>query len=358
MTIDATAQALVADEAMPQAADTDPTEANTEPSEDDIYSEAFDRLNGDGVDDDEPDADEKAEEGADGETADQPKDDADQDEGEGEGEPVPTDMPAVLKDKWKDIPEDARKGLTDWVRTQNEKATQLGREVSAIKPIRDSLVEMATEFPALHQMTPQQVMREMGELARVSQAFNDNPVNALMGLVQQHGLQEALSAALQGQQPGQSAQHVTALQNEIRQLKGQLERVGDPQALRSQFESWQTETSTVKSVQEFAGQAEHWAQVEDQMPRYIKAVQAIADDGTPPGQILSDAYEMAVQKHGLAKAKAVPAGDEPALQPDPERAKAAMKAKSVNVNGGKTGKQRELTEDEILSQTYDRLTKS
>jgi hypothetical protein len=328
MEIDATAQALVADEALPDAT----------PTQDDELSSAYDRLT--------------AEEPVQDETANQP------DIAEAEPAPVevavPTDIPSALKAHWGTLPEDARTAIVSSQREMASKVAQMGRETAAMRPVRDALTGFVKDYPSLAEMTPAQFLDELKPLAQANQAFNDDPVKAVMGLIKQHGLESAVGSALQGQ-PGDTGNTV-ALKNEIKQLKGHIERLSDPNALRENFDTWSAEKSAVSQVQEFAKTAEHWGDVETHMPHFIPISKAKLGDSASAQDVLADAYKLAVSYYvPKAQDQAAQAAE---TQPDPERAKAALAAKSVNVNGAKTGKARDLTQDEIMSQTYDRLMRS
>ena len=73
--------------------------------------------------------------------------------------------------------------------------------------------------------------------------------------------------------------------------------------------------------------------------------------------ILKAAYDAAVSRlvPEASKAQVEDASATDAEQPDPEKTKAALKAKSVNVKSTPNGKQRVLSEDEALAATWDRL---
>ena len=330
MQIDATAQALVADEATPL--DIEP-ETTTE-SEDDVLSAAFDRISAD----EEPEepteavAEEKAEEPAEDDTP-------------------PPDIPFEIKQNWANIPSEARDAFIRTQRDMAQKLSEQGRVQQGLAPIQDTLVQAAKDNPSLAAMTPKQIADEMLSLAKISQSFNENPVRAKLGLIDQHNMRPQLQAALGGNpQQQQSSQYVAGLQNEIRQLKMQL----DPSNLRSQFDNWMGEATVTSSIQEFAAQAEHWPAVEEHLVTTIPVARAKLGEGASETDVLTAAYELAVSTFvPEAKAKGQ-AAVEAAIVPDPARAKAAVKAKSVNVSGSTTGKTRELSEDEKLAQVYDR----
>jgi hypothetical protein len=109
----------------------------------------------------------------------------------------------------------------------------------------------------------------------------------------------------------------------------------------------------VAEVTEYAAAKEHWAEVEEDLPAFIAAVQRVSPNASHK-DVLDRAYDLALQtKRPDLKAPAK-AAVEAAPQPDPERAKAAIEAKSVNVTGRTAGKPRELTEEEAYEAAWTR----
>lgn len=338
MEIEAAAQAL-AGEAMP-------TEEATETTTEDLGA-AYDRAMGAG----EPEAVEEAapevvDEGA-TEPAETPAEPADE---------APTDLPYAVKQKWAEIPKDARDAVVTSQREMSRKLSEATKVAQGLNPIRDSLVRAAGEIPNLAGMRPEQVATEIFELAKISHQFSEKPVETLLGLAKQHGIEPQLRQIFSGQQPTQDTQLVAQLQSEIRGLKGQLSQYVNPEYLREQISTFTRQERVLSEVDAFASQQDHWSDVEQHMPTLIEAVKA-KDPGAPAKDVLAGAYELALQLYlPQAKAQAEAAGEAtPAA--DPERTEAALKAKSVNVTSRPSGKTRELTEREKLEAVYDRASK-
>lgn len=304
---------------------------------DDDLSAAYDRLTG------EP-------------APEQPKPDAEPEPEQAEPDPVPTDIPVALQKHWAKMDPEAREAIVTSQREMSRKLSEMGRVASGLEPIKSVLVKAAQELPALSAMRPDQVAQEVMQLAKISQQFSEKPIETLIGLAQQHGMVDALRQALGGQP--QEAQHAAALQNEIRALKQQLSRVVDPAFFREQVSAATQQERVMGDVQAFAQAAEHWADVESHIPKVIPLVRDRLGESASAKDVLSQAYDLALQIYmPEAKAKAKAAADEAALTPDPDRAKAALKAKSVNVTGQPGGAGRALTEDEALGAVYDRVTR-
>lgn len=271
-------------------------------------------------------------------------------------EEAPTDLPFAVKQNWADIPKEAREAVLTSQREMSRKLSEATKVAQGLNPIRDSLVRAAQEIPSLADLKPAQVADEIFELAKISHQFHTRPVETLVHLARQHGIEAQLRAVFSGQAPGQDAQHVTALQNEIRGLQQQLARVADPEYFREQVAAVTQQERVLGEVDSFASTQDHWSEIEHYMPTLIEAVKA-KDPGAPAKDVLKTAYDLALQLY-LPEAKAkTQAAVEAQPVADPERTEAALKAKSVNVTSRSNGAVRELTERERLAAIYDRASK-
>lgn len=267
---------------------------------------------------------------------------------------APTDVPVALRKHWGALPEDARDAVLTSQREMSRKLSDMGRQVQGIAPIRDVLVEAAKANPAIMNMRPDELARDVMELAQYSAAFKSKPVETFMALAQKHGMTDALRQAFGGQP--QEAQQTASLQNEIRTLKAQLAKAADPEFIREQVSAVTMQERVISDVQGFAAQQEHWGEVEAFMPKVIPLVRDAMPDASAK-DVLARAYDLALQTYRPdLKAKAQ-AAVEAAVAPDPERAKAALQAKSVNVTGRASGQARELTEEERYAAAYDRASR-
>lgn len=267
---------------------------------------------------------------------------------------APTDVPVALRKHWSGLSEEARDAVLTSQREMSRKLSDMGRQVQGIAPIRDVLVEAAKANPAIMNMRPDELARDVMELAQYSAAFKSKPVETFMALAQKHGMTDALRQAFGGQP--QEAQQTASLQNEIRTLKAQLAKAADPEFIREQVSAVTMQERVISDVQGFAAQQEHWSEVESFMPKVIPLVRDAMPDASAK-DVLARAYDLALQTYRPdLKAKAQ-AAVEAAVVPDPERAKAALQAKSVNVTGRASGQARELTEEERYAAAYDRASR-
>ena len=277
--------------------------------------------------------------------------DGDSDEGD-EAEPeapaveLPSDLPKALHAHWATMSEEARQAVTASHRELSNKLAEQGRQYEGMKPLRDGIAEIAQEFPEIKDMSTKQFLGEMRELARVSKAIAQDPVNAIVGVIQQHGLFNALSAYFA--QGPQSGTYVAQMEATVRKLEKQLSEATDPNKLRQNFQAWTAEDRTVAELNEVASQNEHYAAVEKYLPQLIPIAREKLPPNAPAKAVLSAAYEMALRE--FLPGKAMP----PKNGADPEKLAAAKKATSVNVSGRGTGKPRQMTEDELLSAAFDK----
>lgn len=339
MDLEATAQALATDTAQPEQV-ASPVETQDEEPD---YGAVYDKAMSDGPAEAESDAVEAVKAPAEVEA-----------EAALEAVEAPTDVPVALRKHWQALPEDARDAVLSSQREMSRKLSDMGRQVQGIAPIRDVLVEAAKSNPAIMNMRPDELARDVMELAQYSAAFKAKPLETFISLAQKHGMTDALRQAFGGN--AQGAQETAALQSEIRALKEQLSRAADPEFIREQVSAVTMQERVLSDVQAFASTQEHWGEVEAFMPDVIPLVKKAMPEASGK-DVLAKAYEIALQTYRPdLKAKAQ-AAVEAAAQPDPERTQAALKAKSINVTGRTTGKPREMTEEEIYSAAYDRAVR-
>ena len=332
MDVQATAPALA-----PEAVVSEPvvtTEVEAEPD----YGAVYDKLTAEGPVEAESDAAEAVEA-------------PDEVEAPAEAVEAPTDVPVALRKHWSAIPEDARDAVLASQREMSRKLSDMGRQVQGIGPIRDVLVSAVKDLPALGNMKPEQVAQEVVSLAKISADFRTKPLETFLSLAQKHGMTDALRQALGGQQQG--AETTAALHTQIRQLQEQISLAADPDFIREQVSAVTMQERTMADVTSFASAKEHWGEVEAYIPDVIRMLQK-ANPDSPPKDILEKAYDTALTVYRPDLKAPVQAAVEAAEQPDPERAKAAIQAKSVNVPGRTAGKPRELTEDEAYDAIWER----
>jgi hypothetical protein len=267
---------------------------------------------------------------------------------------APTDVPTALRKHWQALPEDARDAVLTSQREMSRKLSDMGRQVQGLSPIKDVLVNASKDLPALMNMRPDQVAQEVVVLAKAVADFRTKPLETFLALAQEHKMVDALRQALGGQ--GQAAQDAESVQMHVRHLERQLSKVTDPEFIREQVSAITMQERALSEVTEYAAAKEHWAEVEEDLPAFIAAVQRVNPDASHK-DVLDRAYDLALQtKRPDLKAPAKTAV-EAVPQPDPERAKAAIEAKSVNVTGRTASKPKELTEEEAYEAAWARANR-
>src|SRR6056297_1819950 len=204
MTIEATATALAADEA--QSAEPVATPEATEQSDDQELQAVWDAMQADAEDkteakepeqpDDQEAADETAETPEDEAAEEESGEDDDAAEKDDEGDKpeveAPSELPKSVRDAWGEIPEDARGAILESHRKMGRQLAEQGRLMHGLKPIQDVLTNAVQELPALANMQPDQVAQQVMALAKISNDFDQKPVETMMGLIKQHRLEEPL----------------------------------------------------------------------------------------------------------------------------------------------------------------------
>ena len=356
----AAAEAL-APEVMPEAAPEAATPAAeappAEPTEDEALDAVWERLNA-------PEAPPEPEKAGDAASEPESREEKEPEApDEGEEKPAapeaaasegPNGLPRELREKWSEIPEALRPVVEKSHRDLQLKLTQQGREMQGIAPIRDVLTEAVKDLPALARMTPQEIARDVAQLAKLSNDFHADPVASIVGLIDKH---DARGVIMQALGAGEGEVAGAAAQQEIAALKQEVAQLRDPAWVRSQFGALNAEQEAQRAVTEFSTKAEHWAEVETDVLGFLPGVQAKMGPGASLSDILQKAYDIAVHANGLPVAKAGAAA-QAAPQPDPQRTQQAVKAKSINVRSQPTQKNRVLTEDEELDLAWERAQKS
>lgn len=266
---------------------------------------------------------------------------------------APTDLPAAVKAKWAEIPEEAREAVLASHRAMAGKLTEQGRVTQAAKPVYDVLVQAAREIPSMQDMTPAQIAQDVFQMARVQGMLNTDPVGTLLQIAQEHGALDGLRARLAGEQQAAPdaglARHLQALQAQIAQL-------ADPSLVDRRVEQTLAQRDVSRAVETFAAaNKDTWAEVEPILPMFIELAQNQSGNGDSAQDILEAAYDMAIHAIPALRAK-VTAAAAPAT--DPRLTAAQMKAKSVNVVSRPSGQGRELSEREAMGAIWDKYRAS
>ncbi len=331
-------------------------EATADEQEDDDDTgddgEGADRGGEDGETDEGEDSSDEDDDAAEEDGEDEDGEDEDGEEEQEEGGPQPPSwLPRGLKENWAKVPEELRDEIAEPYRHLGERLGEQGRLIQGLTPIKNTLTELAREMPALQTMTPDQVVENMAQLARINEQMNTDPLRGIIGLVERFGVADQFAQIFAGNVPPEQFDTLADQTNQMRQLQQAM----DPERQRMQYQEWQAEEHTRSEVIQFAEKADHWDQAEPYLLAAIPVVKQMQPEGASEMDVLQAAYEMVCGRLGLeVKAKDVPPARKAAGKPDPERAQKARRAKSTNISSNLSGKTRKLSEDEIMSRVYDK----
>lgn len=309
----------------------------TAPAEDAALSDIYDKLTSGGI-----------EEGRQEEAAsvdEETKTEAPKPEAEAAAAPeAPSSLPAAIKEAWGQIPEGARDAFVASQKDMSDRLAEAGRVTQGAKPVYDRLVEAVGEFPAMAGMKPAEIADEAFKLAKSASMLREDPIKAIETIAADMGFADQLKAHFSGGSVDAA--------KKIAVLEKRLAEVEDPQRIDARVNEVTTQRETLAQIQKFAADhKENWSTVEPLMPAMIQASRARLGESASAQDVLTDAYDMAVNAHPDLRAKQA----QPA---DPDRAEAQSRALSVNVKGRSSGKAKPLTEAEAMSAAYDRLMAS
>jgi len=275
--------------------------------------------------------------------------------------PAPAHLPGAIKAQWATATPELRAAIAAHQSEMDRKFGEIGKQYGAVKPIADKLTHATQNFPDFAGMTPDQLAQGALELAAVQVNLNKNPIGTIMDIAKHYNVLPQLAQAFQAQggQPvdADHGQLVAGLQQKISNLETQLSKVSNPDTIRETVSTAFVERETETLVKQFAAAdgKDYWADVEADMPLYIKHV---LDKGLAEGpkEILQTAYDMAINANPDVRAK-VRAAEAKATagKTDPKKAEAVRNAVSINVKSSNSGKERVMTEDEAMASAYDRV---
>jgi len=268
---------------------------------------------------------------------------------------APNYVPGAVQEVWAEIPEGAREAIAKSHQEMSAKLSNMGRQQQALNPILSEIQRATQSFPELAQMTPEQVAKDVFELANTRANLRRDPVNTLLQVAQQTGSLQQLYQRL-GLQPQDSNVETIQMQQEIAQLKQQLNQPNNNVNVEAMVQEQIAARDTQQEVAAFAQDREHWAVVENDMPALIPAARHLLGEYASNADVLSAAYDMAIDAKGL-RASPKPAPQAAPAKADPKRTKAAIKAKSVNVKSSQT-KQTPMSERDQMGQAWDRMMAS
>lgn len=344
-------------DAQAAAAQAPAPEGMPEISEEQALSEAFDRLTAEGI---EPGPEPEEAPAPEAEAAEEPE--AAEDAPEPEADEAPEDaevpemppvLPANLKAAWAQLSPENREAVQQSFQKLNVKMAEQGRVVQAVKPIHDVLMQALESIPTIQHMTPDQLARDVFQMASIQGQMAQDPVGTLLGIAQHYGALDGIRHVLTGQGDQQASAQTQQMAQEIRRLQALLQQQMNPDAIEQRVMSSITKRELTQMVGEYAKGKELWGDVQQKLPRFIPdAIESLGPSASAQ-DVLDLAYDMAVHAIPDLRAKVLAAAPAPA-RPDPERTAAQRRAKSVNVTSRTAGQPRAMSEEDALAAAYDR----
>lgn len=271
---------------------------------------------------------------------------------------LPPNWPKEKAEAFAAIPETARGPVQEVLQTLHAKMSDQGRALSQYRDFDPILADMKATYPqhftGPEAKAPAQVFEY---LYGWQKAIDANPTAAILKMAENYGVMPHLVAHFTqaGQQGGQPApvpqQDLGALLKQIEQrVAAQLA----PERLEQQISSVMSKSQTQEAISRFAAEKPLWNEVEELLPSFIGIAKGQQPDA-PPLAVLEAAYDMAVNAIPATRAKiAAAAPAAVAQQSDAKRAAAAKAANQLNVKTTPSGKGRPKSEEEALSEAYDR----
>jgi len=255
---------------------------------------------------------------------------------------APSDVPAALKAKWPTLAPDVQDAVLSTHRDLSRKLAEQGRVSQGVKPVVDVLQQAIKDIPTMRDMRPEEVARDVFQMAQRMHELNVNPVQTLLRVAQERGAIDGLRQALEGTAPNASAQENVALSREVATLKKQLQQATAPEAMDLRIEHRLTTRDVERSVTSYAAGKKDWANVEPFIPNMIPIAQSRLGPGASATDVLEAAYDMAIHAIPDLRARATAAAQAP-VATDPAKTEAQARAKSVNVTS-RPSAPKEMTE--------------
>lgn len=285
---------------------------------------------------------------------------------EGEISTPPADVPLPsnwrgLEEAWAKIPAELREPIAAHEAKLHQTLSQQGQSLAAYKPLGDTLMEYKEYFNGERMsVKPHEAV---GFLLSLQRGMDTKPVETMMEIVDRYDLRGELAKALgttqapAGEVPPQT-DNSQALMAEIGQLKQIIRDSNDPSKIDQRISQKLNEDRASTQVNEVISRLATkdamplYADVEGELPDFIKMAWAKLGDAASQEAVLKRAYDMAVNADPDLRKKA--AALQTAAVPDPKLVAAAKNANASNIRSTSTGKPREATEDELLGGIFDK----
>jgi hypothetical protein len=257
---------------------------------------------------------------------------------------LPNTWKKELADTWKTLPESARQEIH---RREQDMHNGL-RQYKDAAGFGQSLAREMAPYQGIMQkngVTPQAIVRDiMGALNTMATGSDESKASTFLQLARTYGINLDNVMSLHSRAPSQQAPELTALKQEIGEVRNRLTQADQERELALQREDDAT-------VQRF---------LNDPKNEHAKAVSAQMAGLLTSGQAkdLDDAYQQAIWLHPETRQKLLAKQDAERRKTESEQAKSARKASSTNVQrrGTPPAPARKGTMDDTIRSELRRLT--
>lgn len=272
-------------------------------------------------------------------------------------EAVEVPLPSSWRGKeelWGKIPADLKEPLRAHQEELHKTLSQQGQALSAYKPIGDVVQKFGDYFDG--RTATYKPHEAIEYLFNIQRSMDANPVETLLQIADTYELRPKL-AEMFGGQGGGEGNNESVLLAKISQLESTIRGMADPSRIDQRI------SERLKEDREFSQVEQEISRVSKDMPLYAEIPEADLvhfinrsweklGNTASKEAVLKSAYDMAINADPDLRAKA--AAQKSAATTDPARVAAAKRANESNIRSTSTGKTRDLTDDELLGQVWDK----
>lgn len=258
---------------------------------------------------------------------------------------------------WGKIPEDLREPIKVIQEEFHQKLSQMGRELSAVKPIGETVAKYSEYFDGrAGNYKPAEAIDYLFNLQR---SMDKQPLETLIQIADTYKLRPVL-AQMFSQTEGQQGNGEQVLLAKIGELESTIRSMADPsridQRISQKFEENRATSEAEGVFSRVSNDIPLANEVsQEDLVHFIGRAWAKLGDTASKEAVLRQAYDMAINADPDLRTRS--AAHKSAAVTDASKVAAAKRATQVNVTSTSTGKTRDLTEDEELAQVWDKNQK-
>lgn len=259
---------------------------------------------------------------------------------------APSHLPKAIRERWAALDEETRSVLDENQRDYAKRLQQAEDYRRAAGPVYDRLVQAAKDMPALQQQTPEQIAAQVFELAQWANRLETDPVGAIMAIASHRNVMDQLKAKF-GEAPD-APDPMADLRQQVADLQQQLAQRVDPQAIESQVAQQMELARLQAEIDAFSRSKADWEAVQPHIAERVPEMRD-ANPHLGPIEVLEHTYNTVKQElfdplFSAAATDAVKA----------QKADAARKAASINVQPSGAGEPPPMSEDDALNAIWDK----